>query len=173
MIRADIDGGVFNFRVAGVFIQNGMVLVHRGRDDDFYALPGGRVEMFEETSDALAREMREEMNADVLIKRLLWICEDFYEYNGNRVHELCYYYLSDFLNLRQVQLGGSFWRTELDGTDLEFVWLPLADIKQTVIYPRFLRTGLLNLPENIQRMVDYELNGGGADTTGSVSFPLK
>ena len=157
MIRANIDGGIFNFRVAGVFINNDKVLVHRGRADDFYALPGGRVEMFEETSAALVREMKEELKADIDIKRLLWICEDFYEYGGNKVHELCYYYLADFPHPAQIQLDGSFWETELDGSDLEFVWLPFSDIEKVEIYPRFLKEGLLNLPENIERKVDYEL----------------
>jgi 8-oxo-dGTP pyrophosphatase MutT (NUDIX family) len=160
MIRASIGGGVFNFRVAGVFIRGGKALVHRGRGDDFYALPGGRVEMFEETGDALIREMKEELQADVRIERLLWICEDFYEYGGDKVHEICYYYLTEFLNPAQIQSDGSFWTVELDGSDLEFVWLPLADVEKSVIYPRFLRAGLLNLPDNIERKVDYEFNGG-------------
>lgn len=157
MIRAEIDGGFFNFRVAGVFIQNGAVLVHRGRDDKFYALPGGRVEMFEETDAALVREMKEELKADTAIRRLLWICEDFYEYGGQKVHELCYYYLAEFEHPSQTQTEGSFWVTELDGSDLEFVWLPLADMENAVIYPRFLREGLLSLPQIIERKVDYEL----------------
>jgi 8-oxo-dGTP pyrophosphatase MutT (NUDIX family) len=154
MIRTNIDGGAFNFRVAGVFIQGGKALVHRGRGDDFYALPGGRVEMFEETDDALVREIKEELRADIRIERLLWICENFYEYGGEKVHEICYYYSAEFLNLAQIQSDGSFWTTELDGSDLEFVWLPLADVEKNVIYPRFLRTGLLNLPDRIERMVE-------------------
>ena len=113
--------------------------------------------MFEDTCATLVREMREELKADIYIQRLLWVCEDFYEYAGSKVHELCFYYLASFLYPEQIRSDGSFWVKELDGTDLEFVWLPIVEVREAEIYPRFLRNGLLNLPEHIERLVDMEL----------------
>lgn len=37
------DKAVFNYRVAGIWIKNGYVLLHRFVNDDFWTLPGGRV----------------------------------------------------------------------------------------------------------------------------------
>ena len=34
---------VFSYRVAGVLVQNGCVLLQKPPDDDGYALPGGHV----------------------------------------------------------------------------------------------------------------------------------
>jgi 8-oxo-dGTP pyrophosphatase MutT (NUDIX family) len=156
VIRAEIDEGVFSVRVAGVFIVDGNILVHQAVGDDFCILPGGRVEMFEETSAALVREMKEELDADVCAGRLLWVCENFFEYGGDQVHELCFYYQSRFMNPAQIPAVGSFWRQELDGSDLEFTWLPLSQVKTSVIYPRFLNDGLLALPTETTRIVARE-----------------
>ena len=49
MITFEKDYNKFNFRTVGVIIHDGKVLVHRAEKDDFWALPGGRVE-FQETS---------------------------------------------------------------------------------------------------------------------------
>jgi len=53
------DGRTFNFRAAAVIVQGGRVLVHRADYEDFWSLPGGRVEMLEESRGALRREMLE------------------------------------------------------------------------------------------------------------------
>ncbi|MCZ8516105.1 hypothetical protein O9H85_27625 [Paenibacillus filicis] len=39
------DNMMFNFRVAGICLENGHVLLHKAIDDNHWALPGGRVQM--------------------------------------------------------------------------------------------------------------------------------
>ena len=60
----------FNYRVAGIALRDGHVLVCREDDDDWVMLPGGRVEMGEPTTTALVREIAEELQrtsgADIL-----------------------------------------------------------------------------------------------------------
>ena len=70
----------FGLRVAGIAIHKGHVLLHRAECDDFWALPGGRGELLEPAVAALKREMKEEMDADVTVVRLLWVLENFFEY---------------------------------------------------------------------------------------------
>ena len=82
----------FNYRVAGVAIVDGSVLIHRGENEPFWSLPGGRGEFFEFSRDTLAREIREELETDVVIGRLLWIAENFYDNVAHRYHELAWYY---------------------------------------------------------------------------------
>lgn len=83
-----MENGVFSFRVAGILFRKNKVLVHRLINDDFYAFPGGRVEMFESTEHTIIREMNEELGVDVTVDRLLWICEHFFTLNSNKYHEI-------------------------------------------------------------------------------------
>ena len=67
----------FVYRVAGVALDGDRVLIHRAEIDDFWALPGGRPSLMESADEALAREMHEELSAEVRIRRLLWVVEIF------------------------------------------------------------------------------------------------
>src|SRR6266542_6494762 len=75
----------FCYRVAAVIIDRGRVLiqlVEEGPDTSetpFYCLPGGRVEHGETALEGIDREMREELEEDVRVERLLWFIENFFE----------------------------------------------------------------------------------------------
>ena len=76
MLSFDLDGERFMYRVAGVATTNGRVLVQQFEgEDDFYVVPGGRVEMREPAEEALAREMPEGLGFDVCVGRLLWMID--------------------------------------------------------------------------------------------------
>ena len=44
--------------------------------------------MLENSKDAIVREMQEEIGARVNVHRLLWVVENFFEYNARSFHEL-------------------------------------------------------------------------------------
>ncbi|MGD0032945.1 hypothetical protein SLT67_16395 [Paenibacillus illinoisensis] len=44
-ISYERNNSKFNFRVAGIVMDVGRVLLHKTEQDDFWNLPGGRVEM--------------------------------------------------------------------------------------------------------------------------------
>src|SRR5688500_18801281 len=69
------DSTQLNYRVAGVCVHEGHVLLHREEQDDFWVLPGGRPLLFEASPDTLVREMEEEIAARVEVLRLLCIVE--------------------------------------------------------------------------------------------------
>ncbi len=60
----------FNFRVAGLIFNEKRLLIHRMKKDDFYALPGGRAEMMENTEITIVREMKEEQGKTEFIKEI-------------------------------------------------------------------------------------------------------
>ena len=96
MISFNRNDRKFNFRVAGIAIASNQVLLHRLERDDFWTFPGGRVELGETSQKALVRELKEELNADIEILRLLWLVENFFEYNHQQFHEIAFYYLMQF-----------------------------------------------------------------------------
>ncbi|MDZ5473078.1 NUDIX hydrolase [Bacillus sp. 31A1R] len=135
------ESGVFNFRVAGVMIRNGHILIHRDRKDDAWSLPGGRVGLGEESQVALRREFKEELGVDVKIERLMFSIENFFGYNGHRFHEVGFYYqvTDDSLPLNTDEFYG------LEGDRLIYRWIPIAALHEITIYPEILKTELQNI----------------------------
>jgi ADP-ribose pyrophosphatase YjhB (NUDIX family) len=137
-----------NYRVAGVCIQDGHVLLHRDDKDDFWVMPGGRPRLFESSLDALVREMKEEITTHVEVLRLLWVVENFFEYVGERMHEVSFYYqmsLPEESPYRDV--GMDFTGQEGDVT-LLFHWFRIDEIERVRLLPTFLRTALGALPDS-------------------------
>jgi hypothetical protein len=60
MISFDAGTHRFNLRAAAVIFQGAYVLQHRVDGDDFWSLPGGRVEPGEDAAKTAIREMLEE-----------------------------------------------------------------------------------------------------------------
>ena len=57
-IKLSVDDVKFKYRVSGILIVDGKVLTVKIANNDFYCLPGGHVELFENTKDAILREFK-------------------------------------------------------------------------------------------------------------------
>lgn len=148
----------FNFRVAGIAIANNQVLLHRLDTDDFWTFPGGRVELGETSQEALVRELKEELNADVEIVRLLWLVENFFEYNKQQYHEIAFYYLMQFSKQSPyLNKNSSFSGIEPD-ISLEFKWFPIDSnvLKTLPLLPSFLQESLNNLPSSVEHIIQRD-----------------
>ena len=92
MICFKNNGRRFHFRAGGVVLVEDHILLHRLEGDDFWALPGGRVEMGEEATQAIEREFNEELGIAVLCGELLSVGENFFSYRGEPHHEIGMYF---------------------------------------------------------------------------------
>lgn len=156
MISFKIDNGRFNFRVAGLlFDPNNRILIHKLKEDDFYALPGGRVELNEDTESTLIREMMEEINAKIEITNLLWIAEQFFEHKSEQFHELCYYYRINCDDPKLYERGSNFEVVE-DGRTYEFKWVERERLCGEVFYPVFIKEKIMDLPKTIEKVVEKD-----------------
>jgi len=152
-ITFDHREGRFNHRVAGVAFSNGRVLLHRGERHDFWSMPGGHVHLFEPSSEALVREMREELLTEVRVERLLWVVENFFSHENRDYHELGFYYLMSLQSdSAPCRATGPFEGID-DTVKIIFQWFDLDLLGTLPIYPTFLRDGLRNLPEHVQHLV--------------------
>jgi len=155
MITFDRGTECFNFRVAGIAIHGDRVLLHKAEKDNFWSFPGGRVEMGEDSAHSLVREMKEELNEDVEIVRLLWIVENFFVYNQKNYHEICFYYLMQFRGRSlYLEKDTTFWGVENDA-DLEFNWFSIDTdtLAQLPLLPAFLQNSLQDLPASVKHIV--------------------
>jgi ADP-ribose pyrophosphatase YjhB (NUDIX family) len=138
---------VFLCRVAGVAVHEGRVLLHRSEHDDFWALPGGRIEVGESSTQALRREMREEVGADVTVGRLLWVVENFFQHYPldqppNTTISIDHHEIGLYLEMEvpdHMANATSFGGRELVGTPdefaLEFRWFDQAGLGDFDIRP--------------------------------------
>lgn len=149
------DGGRrFNFRAAAVIIDEERVLLHRAEYEDFWSLPGGRVEMLEDSREGLRREMLEELGEEVEIGRLVWLGENFFGFLFTDFHELGMYFevaLPEESELRRR--AEEWWVEEDNGVKICFRWFEVAEAPGLPIVPGFLREGLGALPEGTAHVV--------------------
>lgn len=146
-----VGDGVFNFRVAGIAVLNNKILLHKTPTDNFWSLPGGRVEFFEHSKQTLLRELIEETGYPVLVGELAWVVESFFEYNHKNYHELGFYYRMQFIDLPNQE---DFTLTEPD-TEFLFRWFDIDQLNGLKIYPEIVNSELLLTNSGIQH---FQLN---------------
>lgn len=97
-----------------VFRRGDKIFVARGydahKDETFYRPIGGRIEFGERGEEAVAREVREEIDADVADLVYLGALENIFTYEGKRRHEIVMIYDGNFcdpaMNLDDVSVTG-------------------------------------------------------------------
>ena len=116
------------------------ILVSEGRDpasgEVFYRPLGGGIEFGEYGHQALIREMREELGAELAAVRYLATLENIFTYAGRSGHEIVQVYEAEFLDPslyeRDVMTG-----MEDDNTPMRVMWKPKADFVdgEVTLYP--------------------------------------
>jgi len=124
----------------GIFRRGDEILVFEGydpsKDQLFYRPLGGAVEFGERGHQALARELHEELGAEVLDPRYLGTLENLFVYDGEQGHEVVLLYegiLADTVLYEQAEMTAY----EDDGTPFRALWKPLADFGEgkAPLYP--------------------------------------
>jgi 8-oxo-dGTP pyrophosphatase MutT (NUDIX family) len=141
-------------RTAAVFLYKERLLLQGEPQGTFWTLPGGRIQPLESSHEALLREMREELNTDIQIERLLWISEEFFMNGDIAQHQFGFYYLATLpAHPSLSKLERSFTAVEDDGTPILFRWFPLDRLPTITLYPTFLTTHIRNLPDHTQHII--------------------
>ncbi|MEH7380927.1 NUDIX hydrolase [Bacillus sp. JJ1533] len=139
--------GVIRPIVICVFKKNDSILVAEGYDSvrkDYYYRPiGGGIEFGESSSEALVREIQEEIKADITDINYLGTLENIFTYNGDTGHEMVVVYDAAFVNKSFYQTD-FFEGIEDNGTIIKIYWKPLSDFQN----------GKLRLvPESLLRLI--------------------
>jgi ADP-ribose pyrophosphatase YjhB (NUDIX family) len=132
------DEYIFSYRVAGILIRDGKVLLQKPTNDTGFAFPGGHVSFGETNAETLVREYKEEIGADVTVGELKWVAEIFFPWGDKPCHQICLYYLVTLADDASIPTSGVFVGDEqIEGRDfkIEFHWIPLADVAKLEVYP--------------------------------------
>ncbi|MCX6118473.1 MAG: NUDIX domain-containing protein [Proteobacteria bacterium] len=150
----------FILRTAGIFMHEGRVLLHRAEHEDLWALPGGGCEFFEDTKTALIRELEEEIEASIEVDQLVYVAENYFEWNGSKAHEIGFYFLARFSNasMRFYDLK-EFKGIErkMDGMTtfkLIFQWFPIEVLDKMNLKPEFLKSQLTGCHRTFKHIVN-------------------
>lgn len=113
--------------VAAVIVDGDKVLAARRGSGSFkggWEFPGGKMEQGETREQALIREIKEELNADIIVGELITTVN--YEYPKNHLIMHCYFCELSNSNIELLEHSEMKWITDKDMDNLD--WLP-ADVE--------------------------------------------
>lgn len=158
-ILFETEENIFSYRVAGILIRDGMILLQRPVNEKGYSFPGGHVSFGETNKETLKREFKEEILVDINVDSLQWVAEIFFPWGDRRCHQICLFYNISLCDETQIALSGTF--NALDElnrvkVDLEFSWIQLSEIKDIVLYPVNAKEKLPVLSNQIEYFIDKQ-----------------
>lgn len=154
-----MEEGVFSYRVAGICLRNGRVLLQTTTGEDrSFAFPGGHVSFGETNEQTLIREFREETGLDIRVGELKWVAEIFFPWGEKTCHQICLYYLVEVQDESVTAEGKFIGREQLEGRnfDLKFHWVPIEQVKKLEVYPVQAAALLEKLDEGVQHFIYRE-----------------
>ena len=153
------DDWVFSYRVAGICVRSGKVLLQTTTGEDrSFAFPGGHVAFGETNEQTLVREFKEEIGADIIVGDLKWVAEVFFPWGSKPCHQICLYYMVDIPDPKIPKEGVFLAREQMEGRsfDLEFHWVPLEEVAGYELYPTQCRELLGQLDGGVRHFVYQE-----------------
>lgn len=128
----------FGCRTVAIIFNNDMTKILVQKIKDIYMLPGGRLQILEDSKTAIERELKEELNIVEPVK-LKYSTESFLIFpNGQKYHELGYYYILQIdekkygLDKDDKILNNDY---KHDG-NIYFEWIKLSNIDNYKIIPK-------------------------------------
>lgn len=127
-----------NIRAGGIVIHNNKVLLHKNLNKDHYCLPGGRVEIGENSESTIKREIKEELGKEIDILEYVATIENFFEMRNKKYHEIYFIHKIEFKNEEEKKANNVMYNME--GKDyLQYVWVDVDKLNECKIVPRCLK----------------------------------
>ncbi|MBQ2990418.1 MAG: NUDIX domain-containing protein [Clostridia bacterium] len=151
---------IFSYRVGGVLIRDGKILLQRPKGDD-YAIIGGHVACMETTEETLRREFAEEIHARIEVDRLMAVGEVFFPWGKRPCHQISLYYRVHLIDETEIPLDGVFHGyDDLGGEriNLDFCWVPLEELRSGAkVYPLELIPYILEEKEKTAHFISRQI----------------
>lgn len=137
-LTLDVKNYKLNVRAAGVIIHNKKILVHRDVNKNHYCLPGGRVEIGENSAKTIEREIQEELGKQIELTGYIATIENFFEMNESKYHEILFVHKVEFTNEEDKKIDYTLHNVE--GKEyLQYEWLDLDKIEEYNILPKCVK----------------------------------
>ena len=154
-IEIENDFANFKLRVNGILIRKDRVLSVQMQKNNFYCLPGGHIELFENSMDAIKREFKEETGYDTNVKELIAVAENFFtRKNGKKIHEISLYYLLEAIE--DINIEDEYNIIEMDKNDKiyhHFKWIKLKELKNVSFQPKEIKEKIIEKNFNFEHFI--------------------
>ncbi|TCK92679.1 inorganic pyrophosphatase [Natranaerovirga hydrolytica] len=119
-----------------------LVLEEKYQGEKYYFLPGGGIEYLEKSQEALYREMKEELNVDIVESQLMHVIDNIFEANGIKAHEATQIYEVKVSGIEELKDGD---RMDKDLMPSKIRWIDIEELRKEIapLYPEELK-GLLS-----------------------------
>ncbi len=132
-----VDDVKLNIRVGIIFKYQDKVLIELSNTSNS-VIPGGRIKINEKSSDAIKREIKEEMDFDLDSKKIqfLNVLEEFFEIDNVQFHEIFFVYnylvdKNDYNALLKI-------KRNLDSTTNYYEFVDINKLKEVNLLPERL-----------------------------------
>lgn len=137
-ISVKIGDYILNVRAAIIVIHDNKLMVHHDVKLDHYALPGGRIEIGENSKTTVKREIIEEMGKEIEITGYISTIENLFIMNGNKYHEIMFVYKAEFKNKEDKLIQQTI--KNVEGNDyLQYEWIDLEEIDKMPLKPQAIK----------------------------------
>ncbi|TDM18202.1 NUDIX hydrolase [Macrococcoides canis] len=145
------DNKRFKYRASALIIENNHILLQNIKD--YWAPPGGKVQMLEDSRIALKREIFEELSTDIAIEQSAIFIEQTYHSQEKSFHELGVYYFCHSKSLwdRGISIIGNE-----NGEDMEYRWFSIIEIEKINLQPAVLKDKLLGESKIFEHIINHE-----------------
>ncbi|MBR3898030.1 MAG: NUDIX domain-containing protein [Bacilli bacterium] len=139
----------FNCRTGAIlYNEDKTKIILENQENKRLVFPGGRIDIGENSKEALERELKEELNIEVSSK-LKFILELFLKKDDRYYHEVGFYYIAEIEeseikdNLKSLDSNGSFNWFSIE--ELNYYDITATPIKEKIINKK--------IPDNIEHII--------------------
>ena len=128
----------FRYRTGAILIHDNKMLFVKSAIGDYYYMIGGGVHMGETSESCIEREIFEEAGIKSRVDYLAVVCENFFKGKGGKIDGLNCHTIEFYYYMNILDNGLDVCKNMTDEGE-ELVWLPIDEIKENKIKPRFVR----------------------------------
>lgn len=148
----EIDNNRFNARVSSIIYNKDKtkILLFKMKDRDFYMLPGGRIEMNEDSLSAIKREILEELGFNLEFT-FCSIQENFLKLKNTSIMQYCFCYkaiYADEINDEKFVCK--------DNNSQVFEWIDLSKLSKIIIKPTSTCKLAQDDRNDIKHLIEFE-----------------
>lgn len=133
----------YGVRVSAIIIKDGKLLTYRYEGQNH--IVGGAIRVGELTEDAVKREVKEELGVDCVVKDLMYVVENRFDFEDEFHHMIEFHY--------KVEIKEEIPPKLIDEVGYECEWIGLENLSEYDIRPRYLKTHLLNWKKEIVHII--------------------
>ena len=155
-IQFKINDIIFNCRAVAIIIYDNKILFQKRKQDEFWALPGGKIRVGETTKEAITRELKEELGlVNFNVSDVVTVSEYFFEFGKDKYHQFIFGHKVSVLDSEWIFKDETFTGIE-EQENLLFKWFELNELETEPIKPDFVKEQLENLSSKEVQFTTYK-----------------